>query len=361
LPCCALALLGCERLLDAPEYRVEGTTPEVVDASPLVRRFAGTRPTQACVSCLELGACGESFATCEASESCSELAECMLDEASPSSDAWCVTRLEPSEADRASARSLFECFRTCVRGVECEGGDDFACVDDYTWPASAPNPTIKFTQTLSYIYEAPVADATVTFCPPGGDCERPLTLSGEPLIATTDETGTYSVEVPIVTATSTSDGGFQGFRLVEGEAFDLHRLETNVRRMVDHAESTKLLPREASDLLIERISEDSLADSLILMQVFDCKGIGAGDMFLEFPETPEGVAYYKDGASPVAWRSDGTLASQEGAVGVGGLSAGRFHRVIARTRDGRAVADTDIWVPEGQIFLYGLYPKAKVQ
>jgi hypothetical protein len=179
-------------------------------------------------------------------------------------------------------------------------------------------------------------------------------------VATTDETGTYSVRIPIATAPA-SVAGFRGFRVVEGEGLLTHRLQANARLVVDHVQRTKLLRRDESELIFSFYGIGETIDALAV-QMFDCRGVGAGDIFFEFPDSPEAMAHYKDDVSPVSVHDDGTLASQEGAALVTGLAAGRVpHRVVARTREGRTVGEADVFVPGDEFLVLNLYPSGKSQ
>jgi hypothetical protein len=353
----AFFLAGCQTLLDAPDYHVESE-------NALVRAFATPAAPATCAACLDVGVCGKAFDECAGRSSCSAFVNCLLSDASPAAEVRCVTLLEPSDADRQAAYALQNCYRGCV--AECEGGQDFGCVDAFTWPVPRLESPIRITQSLSFIYEppetSPVADARVSFCPPGPECENPLsTMDGEPLVAVTDSSGTYSVDVPI-TSEPANAAGFRGFRLVEGADFTTHRLESNVPFLVDRAEHTSILREETSTVVIGEFSarEDGAID-VLFAQVFDCRGNGAGDVFLDFPEAPLAVVRYKDSVSAVSTHSDGTLAAEHGAVVVSGLEIGVFNRVVARTRAGQVVAQADIYVPGDQIVLFSINPRERAQ
>jgi hypothetical protein len=266
--CAASGLTGCDRILGDPDYHVTAQQG-AVSAAELRERLRP--PTAACSSCLSL-ACEAELSGCAERQSCVTLVDCVLNEPSPASEARCVLALEPNEEDRASSRALADCWRACA--VECDGGRDFSCAGNYSWPAPSHD-TIQLSQTLSDILDpsAPFAGAQVSICSPALHCEQPLQLHAEPVVVTTDETGFYTVEVPISTAPP-SVAGFRGYRRVESEGNLTHRLQTSMPLIVDHVEHTKLLRKVWTDALLADAQVEGELNGL-LMQVFDCRGVGA--------------------------------------------------------------------------------------
>lgn len=339
------ALPGCQLLLGDPDYYFEPTimTP---DAMALMARFASGSPS--CSACLSAGTCGTAFETCSENPGCTAFAECKLTDPSPASDAWCVVGLEPLAEDRELARALSDCWQGCVQ--ECEGGMDFDCMGNYTWPA-APQSTVTLTQELLFApAPTPVIGARVSACSPLPDCDS-IQLGGEP--AMTDEQGRYSVEVPVATEPQPL-AGFRGYRLVEGAGLEPHRLSRNVPIMIDLVERTRLLSEEASGVLLPLLGAHDPIDAMFF-QVFDCRGVGAGGARLELPESPEAMVGYKADGSEISLTMDGTLTSQEGAGVVTGLEPGRYHRVQATTTSGEPLAIGDVYIPGDAIVLYSLY------
>jgi hypothetical protein len=341
---------SCESVLSAPDYHVADLdTP----GRALASRYA-TGPRE-WVSCLTATRCGEAFERCAELPGCTTFAECTLEAPSPASEPECVVRLGPSEEIREATLALSQCYSRCV--TECEVGSDFSCVGSYGWPGSLP-PTIRLKHTLHYLYatgapDAPVVGAEVDICPPAPDCDTPLALD-EPVV--TDETGTYEVAIPISTAPAALVG-FRGFRQIRSEGHLPHWHQRNTPIVVDVIEQTRILSHATTDEIFSNLDTDAPLDSMLL-QAFDCRGVGAGDIFFEFPESPNALVLYKTGVSVLSYSSGPTLASQEGAAAVIGVESGRWHRIVARTSGGTVVAEAEVRVPGSAVVLASLFPNA---
>jgi hypothetical protein len=340
---------ACESMLSAPDYHVADFDTR---GRVLASRYA-TGPSE-CVSCLTATSCGAAFERCAELPGCATFAECTREAPSPASEAECVLWLAPSDEIRDATLSLSNCYRSCV--TECDVGRDFDCVGDYGWPGSLPS-RIRLEQTLHYLYatgepDAPVVGAEVDVCPPGPDCDTPLVLD-EP--AVTDETGTYEVSIPISTAPAALVG-FRGFRQIRSDGHLPHRHQRNTPIVVDITEQTRILPHATTDGIFSHLETDAPLESMLL-QAFDCRGVGAGDVFFELPDSPNAVVLYKTGVSVLSFSGGPTLASQEGAAAVVGVEAGRWHRVVARTQ-GLVVAEAEIYVPGDAVVLASLFPNA---
>ncbi len=350
------ATCSCESVLSAPEYfAIDG-----VPARALASRFA-SGPSE-CVSCLTATSCGAAFERCAALPGCSEFAECMLEEPSPASNASCVIRLAPSDEIRDATYALEDCYRNCV--TECDVGRDFSCVGAYGWPGSLPSGTIRLKHTLSYLHatatgqlDAPVVGAEVTICAPGPDCTTPLDVGEAPLL--TDRTGTYEVEIPISRAPAALVG-FRGYRLIRGEGHLPHRQQRNTPIVVDLTERTRILSKETTEEIFERLGPENLLASMVL-QAFDCRGVGAGGVYFELPESPNALVLYKTGVSIFSFSNGPTLASTEGAAAVMNVEPGRWHHVQARTASGELVAESDVYVPGDAVVLASLYPNVNMR
>lgn len=341
---------ACETVLSAPGYHVADIdTP----ARTLASRYA-TGPDE-CVSCLTATSCGEAFERCAELPGCATFADCTLEAPSPASDAGCVVRLEPSDEIRDATLALSNCYRGCV--TECDVGNDFRCVGSYGWPGSLPR-EIRLKHTLHYLYatgepDAPVVGAAVDICPPGSDCDTPLVLE-QPTV--TDETGTYQVVVPVSTSPAALVG-FRGFRQIRSDGHLPHWHQRNTPIVVDITEETRILPHATTDEIFSHLPTDEPLASMLL-QAFDCRGVGAGNVFFEFPESPDALVLYKTGVSVLSFSGGPALASQEGAAAVIGVESGRWHRVVARTTEGVVVAEAEIYVPGYAVVLASLFPNA---
>ncbi len=361
LRCAALAALcstlpACGLVLDAPDYHLATETPEspLRASEELIQAFGPDSP--ACTSCLMDGACGQAFDDCAVINECRELAVCLRERPSPASDPSCVVSQEPSEATRDMARVLLDCWRGCFN--ECGGGPDFACANDYTWP-TPPRDVVRLTQMLTFVRDRAdkaVAGARVSVCPVEAGpleqpCETPLQLGAEP--ATTNEQGTYTVDVPIDLSPSPL-AGFRGYRVVTGDGFLPHRLQRNAPILVDHEERTRLLDGPDTDVLV------GLLGIQLFLQVFDCGGVGAGGVYLEVTNASGATVHYKDGVSEHAETEVGpTQASQEGAAFVVNLEPGGPYRIEGRLENDELVVAGDVIVPPDTIVMFGLYPNAR--
>jgi hypothetical protein len=334
--------LACEAVLGAPDYRVDAArdTPELVE-------LYATGPAS-CAGCLRGGACGEAFAGCAGDRECAEFAACLLERPSPVAEAECVIRERPPEAVIAATRVLSRCYAQCVG--ECDAGSDFRCAGAYGLPGSLPSSTIRVTQTLRFLLSPhkAVQGLEVSICRPGIACDEPLAR------AVTDDSGTYSAEIPISTA-PISEAGFRGYRMVHGESGRLypHRLESSRALLVDHSEFTGLASEEVSREVLPALGiTDAL--NLVLLQAFDCRGVGAGGIFFELDSEEARVEYIRGTAR---WGEGPTVASQEGAAFATGVRPGAYHEVRAVTAEGELVARDSIYVPGDALVVAALFPR----
>jgi hypothetical protein len=338
---CAAA--ACRDVLGAPDYHLENASNAPHTASELGALFSDK--VAACSQCLT-DTCTAELETCALGSGCYEYSECNLDSPSPASELECSKRTHPTEQVRDQFQAVRSCLRNCI--TQCAAGTDFRCANQYALPAATATPSIKLEQTLSFVFGGAVAGAKVTVCSPDIDCQQAIE-------ATTDDTGFYGVEIP-VPQSSPVLAGFRGYRLVTAVGMVPHRIQWNVPMWTDWKERTELLPQWVSDFLVSGFDIQP-EQGLVTAQVFDCRTAGAGGVSLELPESPDAVVHYKDSLSDIALRED-TLAVSEGAALISGLSAGRFHRVIAR-RDGQVVGGGDVWVLAGGVSMLAIFPAAR--
>jgi hypothetical protein len=333
-------LPACEAVLDAPDYRVE-----VPDMNPLVQRY--TTGGASCARCLEAGACGLAFDRCAEDPGCFEFATCQLERPSPASEAECIVRLDPQDDARVTAHALGRCYAQCVS--DCGGGNDLDCVGTYSFPGTPPRSTIQVTQTLRFLFAPePPAGLEVSFCRPGETCDDPI------VTVTTGEDGSYTAEVPISTGPVTV-AGFRGFRLVHGQEGLLfpHRLHSSRPLMVDHIEETGLAEEELTREVLRAVAGDANL-TVIMLQVFDCRTVGAGGLFFEVDSGDIAIVYLH---GTDQWGVGPTRASQEGAALAIGVEPGRYHQVRAVTADGEIVALDNIYVPGDALVAATLFPR----
>ncbi|HEX6274794.1 MAG TPA: hypothetical protein VFZ53_17250 [Polyangiaceae bacterium] len=337
------SLPACEAVLDAPDYRVNATAE--VD-NPLVLRYA--TGGQRCAPCLEAGACGTAFDRCAEDPDCFELASCQLERPSPASEADCVVRLDPTDDVRVTAHALGRCYAQCVS--ECGGGRDLDCVGAYSFPGVGLHSPIRVTQTLRFLLapERPPAGLDVSFCRPGETCDDPI------VTVTTGEDGAYSAEVPISTS-PVSVAGFRGFRLVHGQDGMLfpHRLHSSRPLMVDHIEETGLADEELTREVLRVVTGEANL-TVIALQVFDCRTVGAGGLFFEVDSGDIGVVYSH---GTQQWGAGPTRESQEGAALAIGVEPGRYHEIRAVTADGEVVASDNLFIPGDALVVATLFPR----
>jgi len=334
--------LACESVLGGPDYRVvEPKTP----AHALLQRFSSG--SEECNRCLAGSPCGEAFESCAEIPSCVEFASCTLEHPSPASDTECVVRLDPSDEARNTVQAIARCYSQCVG--QCGGGRNFDCVGDYRYPGTLPHSTIRVTQTLRFLLapDKSTEGLEVSVCRPGMSCDQPITT------ATTDETGTYLAEFPISTA-PVSEAGFRGYRLIHGQAGRLfpHRLHTSRPLMVSHDEQTGIASEELTREVLPSLGVSG-SFNLVFLQIFDCRGVGAGGAFFEIDS---GTVAYLHGVGE--WSLAGpTVASQEGAAVALGLTPGEYHEIRALTADGKELAADTIYVPGDALVMSSLFPK----
>jgi hypothetical protein len=291
-----------------------------------------------------------------------------------------------------SAVGLNECFSGCT---ECWNGRDFACVDDYEWPGNPSSATVRVAQTLRLLDierkpAVPLAGATVSFCSGTNQCSL-----APPQV--TDESGRYEVDLPILTGAPSGLSGFLGYRRVEKAELELQWLRTNMPILSSRSETTGLLDRGFSQALhglsaimaqceqhvqatgeqSEELPEAGLParqrDGIVVFQIFDCRGVGAGGVTVHVANA-EGhrVEYLRPTTAELvevatrAGRCDydpgelgqETLASLEGAGALFFLERGRRYDIRAYLRESeRIVAEDTITVPEQGLLLISLYPR----
>lgn len=277
---------------------------------------------------------------------CAEFAACTLENPSPASEAECIVRLSPTDEVRSTAHALSRCYAQCAS--ECGGGSDFACVNDYNYPGTLHDSSIHVTQTFWWVLaDKPLAGLDVSFCRPGTGCDDPI------ITVTTDATGTYQADVPIKTE-PLPEAGFRGYRLVHGETGRLppHRLHTSRPLLVDHEESTGLASEELTQKILPMVGlKEPL--SMLFLQIFDCRTVGAGGVFFEV-DGGQAQVYYVRG--PVEWGDGPTVAAQEGAAAAVDLAPGEYHEIRALTADGTIVATDRVYLPGDAMVLSSLYP-----
>jgi hypothetical protein len=343
----ALALVtslpSCEAVLGAPDYRVD---PAGEPSNPLVTRYATGGPS--CARCLEAGACGSAFDRCAEDPGCFEFATCVLERPSPASDAECVVRLDPAVDIRVTAHALGRCYAQCVS--ECGGGRDLDCVGAYSFPGVGLRSPIRVNHTLRFLLAPgkPPAGLDVSFCRPGETCDDPI------VTVTTGEDGAYTAEVPISTS-PVSVAGFRGFRLVHGQEGVLfpHRLHSSRPLMVDHFEETGLADEALTREVLRAVTGDANL-TVIMLQVFDCRTVGAGGLFFEVGSGDVGVVYSHD---TERWGAGPTRESQEGAALAIGVEPGRYHEIRAVTAEGEVVASDNIFIPGDALVAATLFPR----
>lgn len=334
--------LACEAVLGGPDYRI---MPAADETDRLIKRFGSDSP--ACGECMGAGECGQAFARCAASPECVGLVECSTDRPSPAKAAECEAKLAPPEDARDSFSTLHACSKQCV--VACQGGHDFSCAGAYTFkrPQSA---TIRLTQTLRFLLapEKPVEGLEISICRPGVSCDDPMAT------ATTDQNGTYAVEIPIRT-TPISEAGFRGYRLVHGEPERLppHRIQSNLPFFSDRGEETGIVSEEVSRQALTMLG--SANPSILLLQIMDCRSVGARGIFFELSSAGARIEYLQGVAQ---WGPGPTLAAQEGAAFVLDLEPGTYHDVRAVTDTGELVAVDRVYMPGDSIVMSQLLPRA---
>ena len=336
--------LACEAMLGAPDYHVVSS-----DTETLVALYAAEAPKlDACKRCLAGGDCGRAFRTCATQPECRAFSACTLVQPSPASQSKCVVELEPPATARATTEELARCYAACVN--ECDAGNDFGCANAYSYPATPPRSTIRLSQTLSFLL-APnesAAGLDVSICPPTMDCNEPLA------VAVTDETGTYSADVPIET-TPISQAGFRGYRLVHGEAGRLytHRLYQSHPAMIDQYDRTGIAGEALAEEVLRLLGVgDEL--NLILLQILDCRIVGARGIYFEVDGGKARVEYLQGLG---LWGEGPTLASQEGSAVALGVETGAHHEIRALTEDGELIAVDTVYVAGDELVFSLLVPK----
>lgn len=336
--------VSCEAVLGAPDYHI------VAGQTTLAALYAADSPTaERCAVCLVEGACGDAFRQCDEFPGCREFAACTLETPSPASDLECVVRLNPPEYVRSTTATLARCYARCVGA--CDAGADFRCAGQYSYSTTPPEDEVLISHTLRFSQAANISAAglRVSICRPGITCEDPITS------VTTDETGTYVAEVPINRDSPISEAGFFGFRVVHGQPGLLfpHRLQSTRRTVVDQFEQTGLLyePDVRDSFPLFNLAEGAL--NAFLVQMLDCRFVGAGGIFFEVDSPGARIEYL---LAPDRRGPGPTVASMEGMALVLDLELDRFHQVRALTTDGQLVGVDDVYVDGDSNVLSVLVP-----
>jgi hypothetical protein len=339
--------IACNFPVDADRFGVaEQTREDQAYSAELLAAHAA--PDSECERCIEAN-CGDALTECARSEGCSELTICARREANPGATTSCSNALDVDLETRRSRTALAACAATC--GVECQAGREFSCADEYSVPRP-PKDSLWLAQKLGLAgLGTALANASVSVCPLIGDCAEPIAT------ATTDESGYYAVEVDIV-RDPVSLAGFRGYRLVDSAATGLARLEQNIPVWSDEYRETHVLHELIAAELLERFDFESR--SVIFVQVFDCHGVGAGNIVLEVPNAPEARVLYVDPNQPSNADRTATGFDSEGSALIYDLEPGKQYELVARKADGGdVVARGEATVPGDYPVYFGLFPNPK--
>ena len=94
--------------------------------------------------------------------------------------------------------------------------------------------------------------------------------------------------------------------------------------------------------------------TVIMLQVFDCRTVGAGGLFFEIDSGNVGIVYSH---GTQQWGAGPTRASQEGAALAIGVEPGQYHEIRAMTADGDIVASDNLFIPGDALVAATLFPR----
>ncbi len=338
---------ACNFPVDADRFGVEEDR-EDDEAYPAALLAAFAAPGTECERCIESN-CTDALVACAENDGCSELSICVRSEANPGATTSCSGSLDVELETRQLQRLLTYCAATCV--VECEAGTEFSCVNEYPAPRP-PKDSVWLTQRLGLAgINGVLAGASVSLCPQIGDCSEPIAT------ATTDESGYYALQVGIERV-PVSLAGFRGYRLVDATETGPARLDQNIPIWSDDYRETHLVHELIAAELLKRFELENR--SVILVQVFDCHAVGAGNIVIEVPNAPDARVLYADPNQPSSSDRTATGFDSEGSALIYDIDLGKQYELVARRADtGQVVARGEATVAGDYPVYFSLYPNPK--
>lgn len=342
------ALASCNFPVSSDKYQVEqASSGEEASLTRLVHAFAGE--SDACEARLA-ESCRTRLEGCVTSDGCVDFAVCAREIAGPDASSRCSSRENASFEAIQRFSDVRECWATIV--TDCAVGSDFRCVGRYAAPTPQRSP-IVVAQTFSYVFlGTPVAGADVRFCALDRGCELVLGL-------TTDETGSYRVDIPIALEPPGLEG-WRGVRRVDGAMLHPHLLARNIPIWSDHHERTSLMSSDVAQLtgtILADLRDVAFEDlgPIALVQAFDCQTAPAGGIIFEVPTAPDAfIVYVTDFLDPGAT----STAQGVGSATIANLTVGKTHHVVARHEaTGEVVASGDVFISGEEGVVLSLFPE----
>lgn len=301
-----------------------------------------------CEECLRDG-CQSAINACVGTAGCSELTVCVRNEANPAAQTVCASRHDDVTIDALAAHAdTRECWVRCKS--HCSVGRDWSCLGEYNAPWLLEDiATVR--QSFRYLCEMDwVPGANVDFCTREGDCK---------VRATTDEAGTYTVDLP--TPDKSSVAGWRGVRLVTGAGLVPHRLERNLPIWSDQVESTLLVSWPCAEDLLSGLQAETMSaagKSVIAVQVFDCQLSGAAGVEVSVPSASTAdVRYPKLDGMHATYDGDSSQLSTEGLALITGVPPGTHEFVAKDATSGEVIVSGHVEVPDDYlIIMYSLFP-----
>lgn len=335
----ASLVFACDFPVDDSKYEVDDSFNRIVEA------FADDN--QSCEECFS--GCVAPIDECVATEGCTEFAECVRAEANPAGQATCQSQMVdvPFPVTVAYTAVVY-CWMGCKS--RCGVGSHWDCLDGYN-VTQLPRRTAKVQQSFSYLCEDDaVQGAEVTFCDNEEHCRNK---------AVTDQTGTYTVDLP--TNQNAPLAGWDGFRRVVGEGLAVpHRLERNLPIWNDQVETTRLMSPvclAASTYGLKQADDSADWESAIAVQLFDCHTSGAEGVVLEVTTAPNArILYTTSNGLGISYVEGSSSASGDGSALIGSLPAGEHELVAWETTSRRRVGTAHVTVTPGDVIMYSLLP-----
>jgi hypothetical protein len=344
----AIGAAGCQ--YDYDKLYADGSGSSTVPENLVDLWRAESFASDACRACAR-AKCGDDNTACQDDPECLALTTCVAASADPANLNYCRAQhadwLRDDIVDRDLGGPYYQCVFRDQCDAECGAHEAFACLDDFSWPASSDR-SFPFTLRLSdALTGRPSVGVTVRACQAEapGACQQ----LGEAQVS--DAQGVVTLDLE---ATGNQFRSFQGYLELDGGGLypTLLRLGWPVTR--EGVANVTVIDQNSVELSIaiapggRRLEEDS---GLLQLRAFGCMGVGVGGVSFDVDDNAE------DELSE-AWYTEGTetlpsfTAIQTSQLGVGGIiNVKEGRRIVTATRAETSKPMSSLSVPVRRGFM----------
>jgi hypothetical protein len=220
-----------------------------------------------CTSCLK-SVCPDAFSACSSDDGCVNYGSCRVQGGSPVAHFACDDR-----AGEAAVRAFDDVLNCRGCAARCGFGQQWGCIGRFAWPDPVDDQMHWEHRLLDSLTGEPYTGATVRACLPGS-----LRCEGDDMIvvATTDDEGRYSMDLPLSPYPNPERAGFNGFFRVTGGGVYPYRIQFTAPLSSDGSDTTSLFSDTAIETLgpaLDITVEPGRAH--LFFQVFDCRRVEA--------------------------------------------------------------------------------------